>query len=245
LIIGAGPTGMSAAFHLGEHSLLLERRHSLEPDHDHTHDFAMGAAHGSALGDQDTDADGHGFATPSENKTLFISCSSQTRTDAGDPTLIHVQRWRPPAFTPPREPSRLGAPPSVRTLCPLLRGELKMDAHVVRISPLANLVELADGHRYVYDKLVCTLSLAAIEILVARDLPSHVRRGATLRFWLSEYDIEVVDRAIQGYHGDADEFAAGKRVADQVGLDLAAKFGKSGRSRFAGGRLFKPRLVMP
>jgi hypothetical protein len=242
LIIGAGPTGMSTAFHLGEHSLLLERRHSLEPDHDYTHDFPMGTAHGGAVGDQDADADG-GFATPLENKTLFISCSSQAHADSGKPALIHVQRWQPPAFSPPRERSRLGAPPSVRTLRPLLRGELRLDAEVVRISPLANLVELADGHQYVYDKLVSTVSLEAIEFLVAQDLPAHVRRGSSLRYWLNEYDIEVADRTIQDYYGDLDEFAAGKRIADQVGQELAAKFSRPGRAGIHGGRLSRPRLI--
>jgi hypothetical protein len=240
LVIGAGPTGMSVAFHLGEHSLLLERRDSLEHQHDYSHDLPMGSAHGGVMGGEDPGADRARFA---EAKTLFISCSSRTHADAGEHTLIHVERWQPPAVAPLPEPDEPGAPPSVRTLRPLLRGELRMGAHVVRVSPSSHLVELADGHRIVYDKLVSTLSLAANELLVASDLPPHVRLDETLRYWLSEHDIEVADRDTQDHYGDLDEFAAGKRIADQVGHALAAKFGNRGRSKLRGTRLFEPRLV--
>jgi hypothetical protein len=241
LIIGAGPTGMSAAFHLGEHSVLLERRHTLEHDHDHSHDFPMGSSHGGVMGGEDPGADGHGLATLAESKALFISCSSHT--DAGDNTLIHVERWRPPEYAHPEQRNELRAPPSIRTLRPLLRGELRLDAHVIRVSPSAHLLELADGHRYVYDKLVSTLSIAAIEFLVATELPRHADRDESLRFWLGEHDIEVVDRATQDFYGDLDGFAAGRRVADKIGQALAAKFGNAGRSRMRGTRLFEPRLV--
>jgi len=232
---------MSAAFHLGEHSLLLERRFTLENHHDYSHDLPMGYPHGGVVGGENPGADGDGFATPAENQTVFISCSS--RADARDNTLIHVERWRATDFSPPRERRELRAPPSVRTLRPLLRGELRLGAHVVRVSPAERLVELANGHRYVYDKLVSTLSLAAIEFLVAADLPRHVYRDESLRDWLSEHDIEVADRAIQEYNGDPDDFAAGKRVADQVSQALAAKFNNTRRSRMGGTRLFQPRLV--
>jgi len=241
LIIGAGPTGMSAAFHLGEHSLLLERRHTLEHGHDYSHDLPMGFPHGGVMGGEDPGADGHGLATLAENKALFISCSAHA--DAGDDTLIHVQRWRPPEYAPPEERRELRAPPSVRTLRPLLRGEVRLDAHVIRVSPTAHLLELADGRQYVYDKLVITLSFAAAEFLVATDLPRQVRRDDSLRYWLSEHDIEVVDRATQDFYGDLDGFAAGQRVAHRIGQALAAKFGNAGRSSMRGPRLFEPRLV--
>ena len=159
IVIGAGPTGMSTAFHLGEHSLLLERQNTLERFHDYSHDFAMGAAHGGAMGGEDGGADGDGLAANRsiQNKALFISCSSRTQADTGEHTLIHVERWRPPDLATPRPRGALLAPPSVRTLRPLLRGELCLGAKVTRIAPAAHLVELADGHRYVYDKLVSTL----------------------------------------------------------------------------------------
>ena len=222
---------MSTAFHLGEHSLLLDRRNSLEYFHDYSHDLEMGTADGRVVGDENAGADSHGSAAQ--------NAAAQSR----EHTLIHVARWRPPNLAPPTLAGTLGVPPSVRTLRPLLRGEVRMGAHVVRVVPAEHLVELADGHRLIYDKLVSTLSLAAIEQLVAHDLPCHVRLGESLRFWLSEQDIEVLDRMIQEYYGDLDEFAAGKRVAEQVAQALAEKYGKAKRSKAPGKRLFEPRLV--
>ena len=243
MIIGAGPTGMATSFHLGEHSLLLEQRNSLEHFHDYSHDLAMGTAHGSAVGHENTGADGRGPAASPHDKALFISCSTHNAAQSCEHTLIHVARWQPPELAPPRSGHTLSAPPSVRTLRPLLRGELRMAARVVRVTPDAHLAELADGHRFVYDKLVSTLSLAATERLVTHDLPAYLRRDESLRFWLGEHDIEVLDRTIQEYYGDLDEFAAGKRVAELIGRALAEKYGNAKRSNAPGMRLFKPRLV--
>jgi hypothetical protein len=110
--------------------------------------------------------------------------------------------------------------------------------------PVAHLLELANGQRYVYDKLISTLTLASTERLVS-DLPAHVHRGESLRYWLTEHDVEVVDRTMQDFFGDLDEFAAGKRIADQVGQALAEKFGRARHASVRGTRLFEPRLVRP
>ncbi|HEY6125390.1 MAG TPA: hypothetical protein VIV63_12125 [Steroidobacteraceae bacterium] len=236
-ILGAGPTGMSVAFHLGEHSLLLERRNSLERSHDYSHDLEVGAAHGDSVGSENPGADGDRPAAGSTGKTVFISCSSNS--------LIHVERWRLPELSQPRPVESLGSPPSVRTLRPLLRGELRLGVQVVRVVPAAHLIELADGHRIVFDKLVSTLSLSSTHGLVMYDLPGHVRRDESLRCWLGERDIEVVDRTVREYYGDLDEFAAGKRVAAQIGEAMAEKFGKATQSKVRGVRLFEPRLVSP
>jgi hypothetical protein len=241
LIIGAGPTGMSAAFHLGEHSLLLERRDSLEDSHDCTDGFPMGTAYGGSLGDEDFDPVGYGSpVTAAEKKALFISCSSGTEADAGHRTLIHVARWQPPDLAPTKA---VRAAPSVRTLRPLLRGELRLSSHVIRVSPEAHLLELGNGQKFIYDKLVSTLPLASTELLATRDLPLHVRRDETLRYWLSEHDIEVADRTTQDFYGDLDEFAAGKRIAEHLGAALALKFGGAGQAQRQRTRLFQPRLV--
>lgn len=233
---------MSAAFHLGEHSLLLERRQSLEHSHDYSNGFPMGSAHGSAVGGKDAGTDGDGHAAPTDSKTLIISCSTRAHDETGEHTLIQVERWRPPDLS--KQGGELRAPPSVRTLMPLLRGELRLDAHVTRVVPKAHLLELANGRRYVYDKLLSTLSLDATEALVMYDLPRHIRRDESLRYWLSDHDIELADRAMLEYSGDLDEFAMGRRFANQIGLALALKFGKTS-SKVRGTRLFEPRLVMP
>jgi hypothetical protein len=246
LVIGAGPTGMSAAFHLGEHCLLLERRDSLEDSHDCSHDFPLGSAYGGGLGDEDPDPDGYGPpVSADEKKALFISCSSGASAGKSEHTLIHIERWRPPNLAAPKPATASLMPPSVRTLRPLLRGELRLNSLVVRVAPEAHLLELANGHRIIYDKLVSTLPLYITELLATRDLPAHVRRDETLRYWLSEHDIEVADRTTQDFYGDLDDFAAGKRIAEHLGHSLALKFGGAGHPKPSRTHLFQPRLVRP
>lgn len=245
IIIGAGLTGVSAAFHLGEHSLLLERRAALEEFHDRANDFTMGAAGVRALGTQGGGADGQRPGTSAtERKALFISCSSQSETGA-EHSLIHVERWTPPTLGPSFEPAfeMREETLSVRALVPLLRGELRLGAWLVRVSPSLRLIELADGTRFIYDKLLCTLPLASMAFLVMPDLPGRVRHDESLRYWLKDHDIEMADRATQASYGDADELAAGKRVADLIADALATKFRAIGHPNARALRLFEPRLV--
>jgi hypothetical protein len=243
-VIGGGRTGISAAFHLGEHSLLIERRISLEDSHDRSHDFPMGTPGGGALGVEATGAHRQepGVSTP-ERRALFISCSSSGGAGAYDQKLIHIERWRPPALAPMTQGDEHSDPPSARALIPHLRGELRLDTRVVRISPLMHLIELANGGQIIYDKLLSTLNLASLARLVMHELPARIRCDEMLRYWLGENDIEVADRLTQDFFGDLDELAAGKRVADQISAALQSKFRSGSRSTARGARLFEPRFV--
>jgi hypothetical protein len=203
IIIGGGPTGISAAFHLGEHSLLLERRTSLAP-------------------------------SDPERQALFIACSSTG----------NVERWRPPTFPPgtaPRDEFEISQPrsASLHALIPLLRGELRLAANVVRVSPSLHLLELEDGSRFVYDKLLITLPMPDVVGMVMHELTSRISHAEFFRCWLNEYDIEVLDRATQFCEGDIDEIAAGKRAADQINRALAGRF----QAKRRGSSFFEPRLV--
>lgn len=242
IVIGAGPTGISAAFHLGEHSLLLERRTALEDLHDHSYDFPMGPARGSALGLENAGADGQRQDTSiAERKALYIACSSQD--------LIHVARWQPPAFMPGGaaedefQPGARRQIDSLRVLVPLLRGEVRLGACVVRVSPSLHMLELADGTRFVYDKLLCTVSLSDVTSMIAHELASRISHDEFLRCWLKEFDIEVADQANQFCEGDIDEIAAGKRMAAHINRGLAHRFQPSRHSKHRGSSFFEPRLV--
>jgi glycine/D-amino acid oxidase-like deaminating enzyme len=242
VVIGGGRTGIAAAFHLGEHCLLIERRVSLEDSHDHPYDYPMGAASRSALGIEATAADrDQRGVTSAERRALFISCSSSAGGDAHDRKLIHIECWRPPELTtmPVEEHAH---PPSARALIPLLRGERRLGTSVVRISPLQHRLELENGGQIIYDRLLSTLVLPALARLVAHELPVRVRCDEILRYWLGENDIEVADYSTQEYFGDLDELAAGKRVADQMTSALRLKF-HGGCRPVRGARLFTPRLV--
>lgn len=241
MIIGAGPTGMAAAYHLGEHSLLLEQRDSLEDADDHSNDFPMGATRGGGVGHEDTVADGQRQGvSQAERKALYITCSAQG-SGADKHTLIRVTRWQPPVFNAHEVPGATDEP-SVRSLLPLVRGEIRFGAIVMRITPSMRLLELSNGDCIVFDKLISTLSLSSMARLVMHELPGRVRHDESLRYWLADHDIEIADRATREYYGDVDGFAAGKRVAEQIGGALSAKFRNAGHSK-SRDRLFVPRLV--
>jgi hypothetical protein len=222
IIIGAGLTGIAAAYHLGEHSLLLERRAALAESHDHSFDLSLGPARSNALGHQDAVEEAHrSGASEAKRKTLSIAGSSVGATPPGTRDLIHVARWEPPELL---ASSRRDQPTSIRALLALLRGEIVFGANVVRVSPSLRKVELADGRQFVYDKLLCTVPLAELTGMVAHELTSWISHEESLRFWLNEHDIELADSATQFREGDVDEIAAGKRVATHIHRALASRF---------------------
>jgi hypothetical protein len=233
IVLGAGRTGLSAAYHLGEHSLLLEQRSAVESQIDRCRPDTL---HEDGVPDRES------IGVPgNERKALFI-CSSTGQSPTGAATVIRIERWEPPAFAPVNNELRESASP--RALFSLLRGEVCFGSQAVRISPTHHRLELADGRRFIYDKLLCTLSLAAVRPMLAHDLPAHVRRDEALRYWLSAHDIEPADRVTQICHGDVDELAAGKRIADIISRALSGRFHRQGSST-SRDRLFEPRVVRP
>src|SRR5688500_14995157 len=160
IVVGASATGMAAAFHLAEHSLLLEARQNLEATDDQPHNLTLGAARARAVGAQGPRAEGQGSKLSVAERE---ACSASNATASAQP-LIHVARWVPPIFGPDSaddahdEEDERAEPLSLRALALLLRGELRLGATVVRISPAQRLVELADGARFVYDKLLSTVA---------------------------------------------------------------------------------------
>ena len=246
IIMGGGATAFSAAFHLGEHSLLLERRTSLEQSHDHADNLSLGAARGGNLGAEDAGTDCQRPGTSvTERKALFIACSATGEVPSGTNKLIHVARWEPPALRPVTpvsdelEYDDERGTRSLRALIPALRGEVRLGANVVRVSPSLHLLELADGSRFVYDKLLSTVPIADLASLVMHEFSSRNFNVEFFGYWLRDYDIELADRATQSCDGDVDEMSAGKRMAEHIKRALAVRF----QARHRGSSLFVPRLV--
>lgn len=244
VVIGAGRTGMAAAFHLGEHSLLLERQQKLEDIDDQSHTVPMGDARSGAVAPEEPGATPQSAGiSAAERKALFISCSSTGEAGTGASSLIHVARWQPPELSPATERDEYAFAPTARALAPLLRGELRLATEVVRITPSRHLLEVADGGCIVYDTLLSSIPLTLLAGMAIHELPAHVRSNDGLRWWLGENDIEVADRATQVCCGDVDGFAAGKRLADRINTALEQRFGVAGRALWHGSRFFEPRLV--
>jgi hypothetical protein len=99
IVIGAGRTGISAAYHLGLHSLLLEQHSGREECDDCSNDGPLGAARDWFVGGEDSGADRQRPGLSSaERQAILNSCSPTSQARADPPALIHVARWQPPRF---------------------------------------------------------------------------------------------------------------------------------------------------
>ena len=114
---------------------------------------------------------------------------------------------------------------------------------MVRILPSARRLELDDGGAIVYDKLVSSLASIHLVGLLRPEVPVRIRTHQALMYWLAARDIELLDDDTQFISGDANPFAAGRRVAVTVRRALAQKFRPAAEKLVCGEKLFNPRLV--
>jgi UDP-galactopyranose mutase len=214
VILGAGPTGLSAAFHYGEGSIVLEREtkvggwcRSFE-DTGFTFDHAghvmfscdpfVQDLYRLLLGDnihwQEREAwiysDGAYARYPCRGSPPagLRECLEMSWTDGcmplpdpddlGEPALQSVQE----AMAPNARfgyPLRGGFQALMNGFLPLLRGELRLQADVERVSPLLRTVTLKDGRRVDYDTLISTLPLPVLIASMGNEAPPAIRRAAS------------------------------------------------------------------
>jgi hypothetical protein len=255
VVVGAGAAGLTAALHLGEHSLLLEQRPHVGTiytgseaqggSNDCTSTLPVGAARTGVAGGEDRRADRQrpGLSTW-ERQEIARTRSPPGQADRENGEPIVVARWVPPQLAPTDCAAReTESRESLEPLIPLLRGELRLGARVTRIAPSSHRVELADGHAIVYDKLVCGVSSFEMILLLQPELPDRIRSHQGLMYWLAARDVELVDDSTQFLFGDVNPFAAGRRVAETVKRALAQKFRPVSDVFVRGEKLFVPRLV--
>ncbi len=196
VIIGAGAAGLTAAMHIGEHALLLEQRSEVSSGISEAGAAAAAPREwiGTAVG---------GYATGEEQ--------------------VRITRWTAPVLTS-ESPAATESRQSMRSLVPLLRGELRLDTRVTRLTPMLRRLELATGAAIVYDKLVSTVRLPDLVELLGEYVPTRVRTSQSLMHWLNARDVELADEDSRALLGDADPFAAGRRAAERVAEALERKF---------------------
>jgi protoporphyrinogen oxidase/glycosyltransferase involved in cell wall biosynthesis len=76
-------------------------------------------------------------------------------------------------------PLRGGFQSLMNGFLPLLRGDLLLQADVVRVSPHLRQVTLKDGRRLHYDTLISTLPLPRLVAAIGEDAPAEVHRAAS------------------------------------------------------------------
>jgi hypothetical protein len=259
VVIGADAAGLSAALHLGEHCLLIEQRLRIgtpttgQPaqggSDDRSNTFPLGVA-GAGIGcSQEVGADRQRPGVHAwERHAVARACSSAPRQvgEAGEDSEVVIARWIAPDLRPgagAAAASERAACESLEILVASLRGELRLGSRVSRIVASKHIVELSDGTAIVYDKLVCGVSAADLVFLLQPELPNRIRSHHALMYWLEARDVELIDGATQFACGDANPFAAGRRVAATVKRALAQKFRPAAETFVRRETLFKPRLV--
>jgi hypothetical protein len=157
-------------------------------------------------------------------------------TDDGAP-----RRWELPELTQgePVEQQRFSE--LIGALVTLTCGETRLGVSVVAIDTLEHVLRLSTGESFVYDKLVSTLRLDALQRLIVDAKPARTYSTDSWRYWLNGRDIELLDLPTQLFFGDVDGQAAGKRVAGNVHYALVEKYSRRPEART--GKLFQPRIV--
>jgi protoporphyrinogen oxidase len=183
LILGAGPTGLSAAYHYGSNSVVVEREakpggscRSIE-DTGFTFDFAGHVMLSDDPYVQDL------YRLLLGDNVHWQEYNAWIYSD-GTYTRCPSQGAPPHAQSPTRVAARFGYPlrggfqALMNGFLPLLRGELVLGASVERVSPPARSVTLADGRHYRYDALVSTLPLPKLIEAIGDETPADIRASA-------------------------------------------------------------------
>ncbi len=189
VILGAGPTGLSAAYHYGPGSILLEREpkvggwcRSIE-DTGFTFDHAghvmfsddpyVQDLYRLLLGDN---------IHWQEREAWIYSNGVHTRYPFLEETIEGALQPVPKPMGPNARfgyPLRGGFQALMNGFLPLLRGDLLLQADVERVSPLLRVATLKDGRRFHYDTLISTLPLPVLIASMGDEAPAEVRRAAS------------------------------------------------------------------
>ncbi|HET9864410.1 MAG TPA: FAD-dependent oxidoreductase [Steroidobacteraceae bacterium] len=160
VVVGAGPAGLSAAWHLGASCLLLEQ-----------HDKIGGSCRSFVEGGFNFDHGGRAMASADP------AVHAMYARLLGENLAWHATLAEPGA---PRLalPRRGGMQAVMDGFLPQLRGELRLNARVARLSASRHVAVLADGSSYRYDGLIGTLPLPMLVDLLGDEAPTRVRRAA-------------------------------------------------------------------
>ncbi|RZI40254.1 glycosyltransferase [Herbaspirillum sp. HC18] len=189
-IIGAGPAGLSAAYHLGHDAVLLEKNPMVGgrcrsiKDNGFTFDLAgrtmlsgdpyvlemVELLLGSNIRWQDC-------VTSIYGKTGYACYSLQDALHGLPPEVIEECA----AFgmeTRCGYPLRGGLQALVSGFVPHIKGTIELNAEVARISPKQRIMTMCDGRRYQYDNLISTIPLPELARMTGDEAPEEVRRAA-------------------------------------------------------------------
>lgn len=172
VVVGAGATGLSAAYHYGPGALLLDR----------------GARVGGGCRSvEDTgftfDRGGHALVSndPFVRDLCRLLLGDNVHWQDAETGVVRdgeIVPCRPESRTRFGYPLRGGFEALCAGFLPLLRADVELNAAVARISPLRRSVTLRDGRRIGYRTLISTMPLPRLIEALGDDVPAPLRRCA-------------------------------------------------------------------
>jgi protoporphyrinogen oxidase/glycosyltransferase involved in cell wall biosynthesis len=162
-IIGAGPTGLSAAYHLGHDAVLFDRN--------------------PMVGGSCRSVKENGFTFDCTGNVVLSS--EPYVLELADILLGSNVRWQDRVAEVASGsharfgyPARGGLQALMSAFVPHIKGTIELNAEVIRISPRQRTLTLADGRRYQYDSLVSTVPLPELVAMTDEEAPEEVRQAA-------------------------------------------------------------------
>jgi protoporphyrinogen oxidase/glycosyltransferase involved in cell wall biosynthesis len=162
-IIGAGPTGLSAAYHLGHDAVLFDRN--------------------PMVGGSCRSVKENGFTFDCTGNVVLSS--EPYVLELADILLGSNVRWQDRVAEVASGsharfgyPARGGLQALMSAFVPHIKGTIELNAEVIRISPRQRTLTLADGRRYQYDSLISTVPLPELVAMTDEEAPEEVRQAA-------------------------------------------------------------------
>ncbi|WKB54248.1 FAD-dependent oxidoreductase [Eleftheria terrae] len=208
VVIGAGPTGLAAAYHLGGDTLLVEREARVGGGCRSTEEngFTFGNA-GHVMFSEDPEV--HALYSKLLGDNLhWQTVRAAVHRDGclapfplagahhGLPPDVLKEQRRPSASTRFGYPLRGGFQALMEAFLPHLQAQLSLNTRVVHVSPSQRTLRLDDGRTLQYETLVSTMPLPQLVAACGNEAPPEVQAAARGLRHLSVRCINLgVDRA--------------------------------------------------
>jgi UDP-galactopyranose mutase len=164
LIVGAGPTGLSAAFHVGPDALLVERESRVG-----------GACRSVFVNGFTFDLAGHVMFSndPYVHELYTVLLRDNVHWQEREATILGRDTTARFGY-----PLRGGFQALMDAFLPYVQGEVRLGATATRISPRNHEVEFQDGSTVSYEALISTTPLPRLIAMLGPDAPVAVREAA-------------------------------------------------------------------